>query len=432
MCNPELFTFRANLRAYLVFLMVIGISVFPVFSVHALTLQQLIAISVETHPSVKSSENLYGAAHSEEDAAWQNFLPTPSISLDSTDSGSSRGGVATLQQPLWFISGTQKPLYQAAESRARGAKFAVYEAQDGVALNVLNAYGAWLNAADREGVARSDLVYLGTLLNQIDRRVSSGASAPVERALVVSRRLSSQGIEAASHSAAQAALEQLMQMTGETLQEQGLYDDKTLAPVLPGQEQLLEEALARNPTLKRLRAETKALKSEVSASHEALKPQIYVQMQESWRHGSENDHSIGLGVRWSPGAGLSSLSATNAASSRALAARESEENAARQVKEQLGSTYAQYEGTRQRLSLQLDSLQTLISIRDSYLRQFNAGRRQWQEVMNAAQDVSEARYTIADMRASLLISGYQLLLLARGNKGTEDAKEIKFLGSTND
>lgn len=384
----------------------------------ALTLSELISISISHYPSIKSSENLRGAAEADADGAWQNFLPTPSVNVNS------KNGTAALQQPMWWFSGVEKPTYRAAKSRAVGAQAGVFEARDEVSLRVLNAYGAWLNADERIEVARRDIQYFDDLLEQIGRRVSSGASASVERDLVVSRRLASQGILATSQAGKQAALETLSQLTGDTLFDDVLLSDKTGAPVLPEQASLLEESLARNPTLQRLEAESKALGSDIQARRETLKPQLYVRAEHTWDDRYGNDQAVHVGVQWAPGAGLSGLSAVRAAGRRMSAAQEAEESARRQINEEVASTYAQYQGNRERLGLQVKSLQTLIAIRDSYLRQFMAGRRQWQEVMNAVRDVSDARYSIADIRASLLISGYQVLLLAKGDTGIANVQSL--------
>jgi adhesin transport system outer membrane protein len=155
-----------------------------------------------------------------------------------------------------------------------------------------------------------------------------------------------------------------------------------------------------------------------------LKPQLYVRAEQTWDDQYGNDQAVHVGVQWTPGAGLSGLSAVRAAGQRMSAAQQAEESARRQINEEVGSAYAQYQGTQERLGLQVKSLQTLIAIRDSYLRQFMAGRRQWQEVMNAVRDVSDARYSIADIRASLLISGYQGLLLAKGDAGIADVQPL--------
>lgn len=386
--------------------------------VSAMTLSELIARSVSYYPSIKSSENIHAAAQADVDGAWQQFLPTPSVDVNNDNRK------LALQQPMWWFSGGEQPTYQAAQSRAVSAQAGIFESRDELSLRVINAYSSWLNAIERITVAQHDIQYFDGLLTQIERRVNSGASASVERELVVSRRLAAQGVLAASQANQLAAQAQLTQLTGDTLSEDTLLSDKTHAPSLPAQDSLLAASLARSPILQRLHAESNALAADLQVRREILKPQLYLRAEETWRDSAGSEFGVQVGVQWVPGAGLSGLSAVNAAQQRMSAAQQAEESARRQLHENLDSTYTQYQGTLSRLALQINSLQTLITIRDSYLRQFMAGRRQWQEVMNAVRDVSDAKYSIADMHTSLFISGYQLLLLAKGDVGIAEAQPL--------
>lgn len=392
-------------------------------------LNDLISLSMLHHPDVAASESNRNAAAAEVDGAWQNLLPTPSVAYNTNVAGvggnaSAQNSTVALQQPMWWFSGTQAPVYDAANARLAGSEASMVETRDNLANRVLNAYGTWLNAVERIHVATRDLGYYEGLLEQIGRRVDAGTSAGVERSLVTSRRLGTQGILANSQASAQSALDQLTQLVGQPLDSKALLDSKTPAPRLPAQDQLLRAALARNPTLARLDTELSALSFETKARQEVLKPQLYLRAESAWVEGAGTDQRLSVGVQWSPGAGLSSLSAVNAAAERVNAARFSKDSALRHLNEQVSTAYAQYKGTYERLTLQMQSYQTLIDIRESYLRQFMAGRRQWQEVMNTVRDVSDAQYTIADLRASLLVSGYQVLLLAHGDGDIADVPPL--------
>lgn len=388
-------------------------------SVLAYTLSDLVSIAATQHPAVKSRESLQAAAKEDVDGAWQKFLPTPSADYND------ESGSVSLTQPMWWFSGVERPTYSMALARETVAGSSVGEARDSIAGRVVEAYSAWLRAVERIEVARGDIVYFDSLLDQINRRVNTGASAEIERELVVSRRLSTQGTLAASEADKQSAIEQLEQISNESLADDLMLSGKTFAPEIPEFATALNEAFGRSPTLQRLKYESQVQESELDVANEMLKPQLYLRAEHTWQDGLGTDQAVHLGVKWTPGAGLSGFSAVRAAGNKVSAAYEAEEGARRQVHEDMSRYFTQYQGTHARLELQLESLKTLIVIRDSYLRQFMAGRRQWQEVMNAVRDVSDARYAIADMRASLLMSGYQVLLLARGDESVAAASTLE-------
>jgi adhesin transport system outer membrane protein len=119
-----------------------------------------------------------------------------------------------------------------------------------------------------------------------------------------------------------------------------------------------------------------------------------------------------LALQMQTGAGLSSLSAVDAALARRQAAQDAIETLERSLAQQVRSLWAERQSVRQ----QVGPVQALLSGADeivaSYLRQFQVGRKNWLDVLNAVREKTQAQYALADLESPLLLAEIRLLLLA--------------------
>jgi outer membrane protein, adhesin transport system len=133
-------------------------------------LHDLLFNAVATHPSIQTQQALIGAAQQGlSNARWQYF-PTPSLSVqsakasstDTTYAGDARVTVLALNQPLWS-GGRIEAGIDKAQAYALGAQASLTEAQQQLAIRVVQTYGDWLSAYRKRTTvstaARTQLVW---------------------------------------------------------------------------------------------------------------------------------------------------------------------------------------------------------------------------------------------------------------------------------
>ena len=150
-------------------------------------------------------------------------------------------------------------------------------------------------------------------------------------------------------------------------------------------------------------------------------PNLMAGYQRTWGHlyYGQLPTKAYLSLQYSPGAGLSALSKQQVAVAR-LAAAHSEIGALQlNLDAQIRSSLAEFDA----MAGQLDSARVLLGgtaeVVQSYLRQYQIGRKNWLDVLNALREKTQAQYNLADVRYALQQSKVRLLLLTGELQGTK-------------
>jgi adhesin transport system outer membrane protein len=379
-----------------------------------LTLDELLRMAVESHPSIEAKHAAVSEARATWDAARLQRWPTPSV--QTTQGQGTTGGrttVLSLQQPLW-TGGRLTAGEDSALARTRSASMAVIEAQQSLGFTVVGAYQALVQARGR-GVA------LGRLLARLEqyrasmqRRVDSGASAAVELELIAARLSSTEGQRNAARFAEVAAVAQLSELAGQPISSDRIAV-VVETPVLPELDDLLERAQMYSPTLRRLGRDVEQAQSDTAAKTAEQWPTVALVAQRNLVHGvpyTVSSSTVGLQLQYVPGAGFSTLAAARAAAAQTESLRATREAARSEL---ITKLHAEYQDLGSALARRLDMVANIkanAAVLASYERLFVAGKRSWLEVMNAAREVSDSELALADIEAQMVAGRYRLALYA--------------------
>ncbi|MFM7121432.1 MAG: TolC family protein, partial [Gammaproteobacteria bacterium] len=150
----------------------------------------------------------------------------------------------------------------------------------------------------------------------------------------------------------------------------------------------------------------------------AASPEVFIRAESQRGSFEANDDStrnrLVLGVTSTLGAGLSSLSVIEEARARAEAAREDVRVQELAVTEQIRGDAVLLQSARVRQASLEQSRQSAADVLASSERLFIAGRRPWQDIMNAARDLAQTDSQIADAAGTELAAGWRLALLVHG------------------
>ena len=393
--------------------------------------QELISNSFERNPSILSKKNaITSASYSVDGARWQYF-PTPSLRAENDDSG-ERVVTFGLQQPLW-AGGKIDATYDKTKIQAQIAKMNLNETKESLAIlitqniyNLLSSYGKTLVYADA-------LRRLEEHKNMITRRIKEGAS-PDSELLLIDARLS----QAKTDYSMSLALENKTLVTLDQLLAKKVTIEE-FRDILPKElnkleltskysdEELMNKVIEVNPSLEKYSEQIKAQSYEVDIKKAVLYPTVYAKYEKNWldnnnTNSNNNDSLFKIGVEYSPGAGLSSLSAIDSAKADLLTLSRDRENMELELRQKIDSELSDYEFTYNRYENYTLAVESNQQTCESYKRLFIAGKRSWLDVLNAERELINAQISLSDVQAYLVttpikfkIFSNELLKLEKAN-----------------
>ena len=385
----------------------------------------LVREALARHPLLRSQLSLGEAARAGTEAAQWQFFPTPSVSVEqaSTDGsdpsyrGDGRVTTLRLQQPLW-TGGRLTGNLQRARARERVALADVEIARQQLALQVIQHVSEAAAASRKlDAFVRSRATH-ARLLAQVERRAAEGASAHADVVLARSRLDAIEAEVISAEAQRDTALYRLQLLVNRPVIADEL-DDRMQAPD-PGKlpEPILRDARTQSPLLLKSRAQASAAEADVDVARSALSPELYVRAERQYGNffiaNGDPENRVFVGVGTAFGGGLSSLSGIEAARAQHRAAVADIQIQQLGVDEQVLSDWTLYRAaSSRRIGLERSSL-AAAAVVASWERQVLAGRKQWQDLMNAARDQAQADAQLADALGAQYLSAWRLLVLSRG------------------
>ncbi len=390
------------------------------------TLDELIALAIETHPAVQASVLRHQAAGIDVQTAHWQFYPTSSITAervsasrhDSSYLGDDELVTIGLSQPLWS-GGRLTAGLERAQAAEVAAQVRIEESRREIALQVIQSYGAWLAAfLQREAWAASLQTHV-RLRDQVKRRVAVGVSVENDLALAQSRLALTEAEVAFVDSQEAIALTRLTQLTGrEVLSEALAKHQSKIYALRYDPNELQKLAQASSPVAKRLLAQFWMVEADIKASQSAYWPEVSLRAEHQTgsfvQEDADAENRLFIELRSRFGAGLSRASAGREEIARREAALADIEGNQRIINEQVSSDYALADSLQSRIvALQLSS-DKADEVHESYKRQFLVGRKTWLDVLNSAQDLVRAQIQLSAARASQLTVTWRLAVVTGG------------------
>ena len=377
----------------------------------------LLNTAVTDSPAVRARQAEVGAAQSEVQTARWQFWPTPSISVQKPDQAQVAGTdrtvqIISLKQPLW-TGGRLEAGVALAGARQQVAEAAQQEMRRDIALEVIQAYGDASTAKARMQVQETSLAVHDKLFEQIRRRAREGLNVQSDRALAESRRAGVLAELEGARAALNTAREKLRTLAGREVTEKLLLPEALLPPETEVEDDT-RLALQSDPSLQRLRAEGLELKAQVDSSAAAFWPELSASVLQ--RHGDVSGRSsqliLGFESKW--GGGLANVTALQAAQQRQQAKNDDTDFRTRRISEQIRADHRNWRAALTRAQAFGGALSASKTVYESWDRQFVAGKKSWQDVMNAAREMAQTEIQLAEARGAVSVYEWRLAVLSRG------------------
>ena len=365
----------------------------PDITLSNITLEQILRIASETHPSIAQRLSEQGASdYSVTGARWQRW---PSVSMSS-----SRGPLGStltevqLDQPLW-TGGRITANINAAEARAEAARQSVLETRKTIIERAINAYAEAMRLQSRIAIAEAAIQDFEQLTAMIDRRVENGIS-PKADAINVRARLQQANSERLQLYLQRRNIRtELELLIGQRFSE--LVAPQALQPSVISLEDAVQVTLDNAPELARLNAEERVAEETIAATRSNLSPSLSLRYQRIFGGSTfyATDQLL-IGMTYQPGSGLSSLSAISEAEARRTGTTYAREAIRLELMNRVRNLWQQADSSRRELTVLGDLVASTQEVYASCLRQFPVGRRTWLEVLLARRDATQAQYARSD------------------------------------
>lgn len=357
----------------------------------ALSVEEALRAAVTSHPLIAARQGeLQGSSASLEAARWQRY---PALSAQST-AAPAGGSVHTVRidVPLW-TGGRVTAEIDTAQARRLAAEAAVGEAQQTVMTRVATAFADLMRMREKIAAADENIAEHQRLLEMIERRVAAQYSPAAEATMARARLEQARTDRVQFENQLANAQADLAQLVGRPVDE--VLPPPLVPPPAAPLPDVMASAVGHSPQVQRLKAEEKVAEAEIASRKSAWAPQVSVRHDRLWGR-NYPDSATYLALTFQPGGGLSSLSNVQAAVARRGAAAYSSEAGVKDVTDRVRTDWNQGRSSASEAAVLRDLVQSTRGVYESFLRQFPAGRKSWQEVLNARREATQARYSLAD------------------------------------
>jgi adhesin transport system outer membrane protein len=373
------------------------------------TLKQLLEVAVEKHPSVLQARSQAQAAGFDVEAARWGRFPTVSTELRSdTDLTQS---LAKVEQPIW-TGGKLSSRIQLSESNLRTAEAGIHEAEFNALSQVATAFFEGLRLEQRLKSAALNVAAHEQLLGLIQRRAKAEISPPADTTLAQARLQQAVSERIQIKKQLDASLTTLAQWTVPLTG--GLKAPADIPFARGSDSQLFDRVLANSAQRKRLQSQIESADAQINVSKSQVYPSVVAGFQHTWAGmvaSTVDRNKAYLALQFQSGAGLSARSGVQAASSRKAATQQELETLDRNLLSQANAAVSELEALQAQLEPSKGLLEGTTEVVESYLRQYQVGRKNWLDVLNAQREKTQALYSEADTRFGYQLSKVRLMIL---------------------
>jgi outer membrane protein, adhesin transport system len=371
-------------------------------------LAQALSLAASEHPSVKAKQAELQAAQADlETAKWSRF---PTVSTEVTASGGRPAGALLVQQPLW-TGGKIDAQNRLAQANVALAQASLQEARMALMQDTGQQFFEALRWQQRLEIAEKNETEHRKLFELIERRVTAQISPLTDQILATARLQQAVSERIQFKRAVQTAELALQQLVG--VLPSNLLAPRNLPLTESSVDWVIDVSKANSAQLLRLRTLQEVAQAQIETAKATYFPSLALSHRRALgasEVGVDPSRTF-LSLQFTPGPGLSAQSVTAAARSRL---ENSQQNALifeRQLEQQVRTALSDLEA----LGQQVEPAQLLVGATEdvvaSYLRQYQIGKKNWLDVLNALRENAQASYSAVDVNSSTQLMRLRTLLL---------------------
>lgn len=374
----------------------------------AISINEALALSF-SHPSIQAKKNEHQAAyHKLETSKWQRF---PSLAVVTSAgqrsiASADREPVTTVRidQPLWS-GGRISNAIDASNSRLSSAENAISEIEQDILIKTATAFTNVARLEAKLIASKENVDEHLRLVQLIERRARSELSSLAEVILAKARYDQAKSENIQLQTAFINAKSDLQYLIGQKVDQ--IVVPKLALSIPNNLDDCLKATKNFSPTLKRLQFEADAAESEINVAKANMWPQLSARTEQIYG-GIIEGNATYLAFTYQPGNGLSALSSTSEAVSKKEAAESQVGAVTLDITSKVRNDWTQYFSELKQIEVYFNLSETSRGVYQSYVRQYDAGKKTWVEVLNSRKEATQSNYTYIDAQWNNIIAGIRL------------------------
>ena len=361
----------------------------------------------QNHPDVRKAEAAVNASGYDKTAAYAGFFPY--LQTDMVRGSQSKDDyVVRAVLPLWS-GGQTLASVDAAKAAQNMALADLQRTRLQLALRLTEVYFSVLTYKEQDGLWRQYVDKLTNLYGMIQRRATSGVSPQADVMSILSRLRqadASAELNRASLAAAETQLAALLGTTTESLfwPQNALLTQDEISTALA-------RAMVEHPDLTFAAQTITREQADTRMKRAGLSPELSLRYVKPFGSDSSNNTSeTQIVLQYQSDNGLKAYQAWKSGEQRVDGARAALDTARLEVTSAINLARAEIYASTAQLSYQSEAVVASDAVIDSFLRQFEAGRKSWLEVLNAQREALDTRMAQVQQRRSLWQANHRLVL----------------------
>ena len=380
----------------------------PLLPASVSVFRKMALAAIEAHPATRAAQaRLDSARFGVSEAEWARY-PSLSTELSRNDAGDQFHRLQ-LQQPLW-AGGRIEATIASSGAKAVGATAAVRETRMAVAEQIAQTAVELRKSQVQIGHAEESLTGYQKLLDAIERRADGGLGLQSDVTLARSRIALANANLAQLQANERRLVARWISLTGAPPGTFDIASEDNTALATLRVDDLVAEALAFSPALARQRAEVEVIGFDRDATLAAAWPQLSLRAIRTFERGANvsNETQYLAVLEYQPGAGLGVLDRSQAVGAQQAALTADIAKLERDIEEQVRAAHADLRGLSERVSALNEAGTANAEIIQSFLRQYNIGKRSWLDVLNAQREWTDSIQQSIETRYNALAAAYRL------------------------
>jgi adhesin transport system outer membrane protein len=386
--------------------------IFILFSTNLLALDREIEIiriietTLDNNPSVLVNKYEYFAKQKLEDSAYWSYFPIVSASIEFDDDHKLTK-LFRVEQSL-YSGGKIDAEYKKAKLSKVSASLSIDEIKQKVSLGIVESINNILMYHGRVLIYNDYLDRLERYNTLIDKRIASGISPNNNIYLIKSKIYQAITDKKLAEIGRKKAFFALQQLTNSSLNVKDISNilQKEICNIKFDKKyensRFIEDVLDNSPSLKKLSNDIKVAQEEVKIKKSDLLPKVYLRADKTIDDydSSRDDNRLYIIGEYKFGGNLN-LHNIEAAKYSLLAAKSTKEAYELELKKEVLTEFSHYNLIAVQYKEYENKLFSSEQILKSYKRLYNAGKKSWQDLLNADKEMTSSQLALSDLQVYL-------------------------------
>ena len=356
--------------------------------------------AVRLNPSVKSKIAELKSLGYKLDEAEAGRLPSFSISAQSMYNNDDNYGVARGQVPIYSF-GKINGSIKVAEQGIDVGRLSLLQVQRQLIEDTAAAYNSYWGIKQRINIAQDNVEEHNRFYQLISRRQEGGVASAADVRLALSRLLQAQAQLEQIKGAAAKAQNELQSLT-----QIAIFADKPIEQALvalPAEQDPIKVAQDIDARVKVRAAELELTKKEANLRKAERMPTLYARYDKyiNPKNDYSSDNKVGLVLEGSlDGLGIIGQKRAAAAEAQIAVAEENLEDTRNEIKRRVSNLVTERGIQNNIISSYEHSTEEMEETLKSIIRQFDAGRKSWIDVLNFQRELTDMRHQLVQAKTN--------------------------------